>query len=77
MAFESLSAFIAMEGHGPYVWTCYAVFFLCLVALMLQSLRRRRALLDEYRRALAQRDRAAWDNARTAATFTRVDVPQD
>lgn len=76
MAFESLSAFIAMEGHGPYVWTCYAVFFLCLAGMMIQSLRRRRTLMENYRRALSQQQ-SAQEGTGTAASFTRVDITQN
>lgn len=25
--FDSFSAFLAMDGHGFYVWTCYALVF--------------------------------------------------
>lgn len=27
MYFESLNAFWNMAGHGPYVWSCYGLFF--------------------------------------------------
>lgn len=30
MAFDSFNAFLVMDGHGPYVWTCYGVFFLLM-----------------------------------------------
>ena len=44
MAFDSFSAFMVMEGHGPYVWSCYAAFFLLMIGLMVWSLRRRKAV---------------------------------
>lgn len=34
--FESLSDFLNMAGHGPYVWASYGVTFIVLVALVLQ-----------------------------------------
>lgn len=45
MAFDSVSAFLVMEGHGPYVWTCYAVFFLLTGWLAAWSLRERRRVI--------------------------------
>jgi len=30
MYFESLDALLNMAGHGPYVWSCYGLFFALL-----------------------------------------------
>jgi len=30
MYFESIADFIAMGGHGPYVWAAYGVSALCI-----------------------------------------------
>lgn len=79
MAFDSLTAFIAMEGHGPYVWTCYGVFFLLLGGLVYWSLRQRRQVMAAQRRELARApasNMAAGQRAR-AASFTRVNASQD
>lgn len=78
MAFDSFSAFIAMEGHGPYVWACYAVFVVLLGGLMIWSARRNRAVYDSCRRRLEQQQ-GSKDSARpkAVATFTRVEVSQD
>ncbi|HBM48570.1 MULTISPECIES: heme exporter protein CcmD [unclassified Marinobacter] len=78
MAFDSFSAFIAMEGHGPYVWACYAVFVVLLGGLMIWSARRNRAVYDSCRRRLEQQQ-GSKDSVRpkAAATFTRVEVSQD
>lgn len=43
--FESLAAFIAMGGHGPYVWISYAVTLLTLIWLVIAPIRGRRRLL--------------------------------
>lgn len=79
MAFESFSAFMVMEGHGPYVWACYAVFFLLMIGLMVWSLRRRNAAIEACRRGYElQAGRREQQAARgSAASFTRVHVPQD
>ncbi|MGM0767168.1 MAG: heme exporter protein CcmD [Pseudomonadota bacterium] len=79
MAFDSLTAFVVMEGHGPYVWTCYGVFFVLLGALVYWSLRQRRQVMAAQRRDL---DRAAAGQAATrrttaAASFNRVKDSQD
>lgn len=31
MIFESFSEFIAMDGHGPFVWGAYGIAFVVLV----------------------------------------------
>lgn len=79
MAFDSFSAFVVMEGHGPYVWTCYGVFFLLMIGLMVGSIRRRRAVLDLCRRGYQRQSADAADPGRgpAAASFTRVKVSQD
>ncbi|MCG7199207.1 heme exporter protein CcmD [Marinobacter pelagius] len=77
MAFDSFSAFIAMEGHGPYVWTCYGVFFVLMVGLMAWSRRRRSATMAACRRNYERQERGQQRAARPAATFTRVEVSQD
>ncbi len=50
MAFDSLQAFIVMEGHGPYVWACYIVFFILLGWLVAWSFSQRRRLQADQRR---------------------------
>lgn len=47
MQFDSLAEFIAMGGHGPYVWSVYAITTVVLVALVVAPLRRRRRFWAE------------------------------
>lgn len=49
MAFESFSAFITMDGHGPYVWTCYGVFFALFILLAWLSVAERRRVIRQQR----------------------------
>lgn len=82
MAFDSFGAFLAMEGHGPYVWACYGVFFLLMAVLMISSYRRRAAVLQSCRQHASGRTQRAQkpdsDTASAAAaSFARVDVSQD
>jgi len=79
MAFESFSAFLVMEGHGPYVWACYGVFFLLMIAMMVWSVRRRTAVIESCRRGYeVGRGGNEQPSARASgASFTRVNVSQD
>lgn len=47
MNFESFSAFLAMGGHGPYVWSCYALTLAVLLFNGLAPGRRQRRFLRE------------------------------
>lgn len=82
MAFDSFGAFLAMDGHGPYVWVCYGVFFILMALLMVGSYRRRSAVLQRCRQPAGCRSRPASkpNSARVpaaAASFTRIDISQD
>ncbi|MGP9830892.1 heme exporter protein CcmD [Marinobacter sp. NSM] len=78
MAFDSFSAFMVMEGHGPYVWVCYAVFAVLLGGLMIWSVKRNRVVLEDCRRRHETESRAsARAPGNASATFTRVEIPQD
>ncbi|BES71939.1 hypothetical protein RE428_29570 [Marinobacter nanhaiticus D15-8W] len=57
MAFDSLQSFWVMDGHGPYVWTCYIVFFAALIGLAVWSLGQRRQVIarQRWQHRLAQR----------------------
>ncbi|MDX1635840.1 MAG: heme exporter protein CcmD [Marinobacter sp.] len=59
MQFDSFQALLMMEGHGPYVWTCYAVFFVLMTALVVWSVRQRKALVRQQVRQEALRQRQA------------------
>lgn len=71
MAFDSLGAFVAMGGHGPYVWGCYIVFFLLSFVLIIWSRRQRQAALDGLARRQADAKQANY--GKTGADFARVD----
>ncbi len=48
--FDSFTDFIKMSGHGPYVWSCYALVVIALVYLCVVPLQRRKALFEQLRR---------------------------
>lgn len=52
MYFESLQAVLAMDGHGGFVWSAYAVTTVVLVAMVAAPLKRRKRLLREIGGAL-------------------------
>ncbi len=53
MAFKSFSEFLAMGGHGPYIWTAYGVtLLLILYILAAPVLRQRRFVREERQRQL-------------------------
>ena len=53
MSFDSFSAFLAMDGHGLYVWLCYGVGFVTLGLNWVSAHRACSSML----RQLAQRQR--------------------
>ncbi|ARN75444.1 heme exporter protein CcmD [Oceanicoccus sagamiensis] len=47
MQFDSLAAFMSMEGHGIFVWSVYAIAFVVLATLFLVPLRKNRQFFTE------------------------------
>jgi len=65
--FDSLQDFLQMSGHGPYVWSAYAVSIAFMLWLVASPLRRRRQILadvqrQQHREALRQSEDAVDDN---------------
>ncbi|WP_372966003.1 heme exporter protein CcmD [Marinobacter sp.] len=77
MAFDSFSAFIAMEGHGPYVWACYAVFVVLVAGTMFWSAKRHQNVCQMCKRSFEQPGSSSQEKPKAPATFTRVEVSQD
>ncbi|KPQ02480.1 heme exporter protein CcmD [Marinobacter sp. HL-58] len=75
MAFDSFGAFIAMEGHGPYVWSCYFVFFVLMGAIAFWSLRQRRFVIAQQRRRMNSTQ--VRNTSPAGASFTRIEPSQD
>lgn len=44
-AFENLSDFFLMNGHGPYVWSSYAITFTVIAIMTALPFMRRKALI--------------------------------
>jgi heme exporter protein D len=49
MYFENIAALIAMDGHGAFVWSAYAITAAVMVSLVVSPLQRKRRLLSDIR----------------------------
>ncbi|MDF1693401.1 MAG: heme exporter protein CcmD [Zhongshania sp.] len=58
MYFDSLGDFLAMDGHGPYVWFCYGVTAVVLGGLLWEA-RRRRQSAEQAVRTVVRRKQAS------------------
>ena len=65
MQFENLNALLAMDGHGPFVWSAYAIALIVLVAIAWLPLARQRRFLREQQQ-MAQRRHARSQSPTTA-----------
>lgn len=45
--FESIADFIAMNGHGTYVWASYAITFVVLVFLLVSPVLQKKAFVKQ------------------------------
>lgn len=52
MAFETLTDFIAMGKHGPFVWSAYGISFIVIVVNILAPIQRKKALMNEIKRKI-------------------------
>ena len=52
MYFDSFAQLWHMDGHGPYVWSAYAIVLLVLIGLVRAPLARRRRALERVRARL-------------------------
>lgn len=56
--FESAAAFWHMDGHGPYVWACYAATIIVFLALAIAPQLRKLRFVKQ-QRALVARQQAS------------------
>jgi len=57
MAFDSISAFLAMGGYGFYVWLSYGLTFLALILLIMNSMTKKNKILSSVAQRLAREER--------------------
>ncbi|WP_249976521.1 heme exporter protein CcmD [Vreelandella olivaria] len=81
MAFSSLNEFLAMGGHGPYVWAAWGVTALLIIVIVWHArLERRQLLRGLKRRARREKQQASNYSHRTAqapVTPAQGDVRDD
>lgn len=64
MAFSSLNDFLAMGGHGPYVWSAWAMALTLLLGSVWHARHERRQLIRQLqRRSRRERHHAAQGKA--------------
>jgi heme exporter protein D len=59
MQFDSFSALFAMEGHGVFVWSAYAIAVIILLALVIAPLRKKRRFFRDCALRLRREQAAA------------------
>lgn len=57
MYFESLSAAIAMDGHGGYVWSAYFISIVVIAVVLILPRRAEKRFFSELRGAVKRRER--------------------
>lgn len=62
--FESIADFIAMNGHGPYVWAAYAITFAVLIYLLVSPLLQKKTFIKQQQKI----QKLAQTNPATAQT---------
>ena len=71
MYFNNLEQLMLMGGHGPYVWSAFAVTIAALVWLVLAPIINHRALLKDVARDLQR------EQARQASTRSKPDISEE
>lgn len=74
MAFESLTDFLAMDGHGVYVWAAWGATGLLLVVLTIHARLEQRKVMQALRRKRRREQQAA---SATVSSDTLPDVLSD
>jgi heme exporter protein D len=65
MQFDSLNAIWEMGGHGPFVWSAYAIATITLIAIILAPLQRQRRFFNEQRGVERRNETRAQNNSVT------------
>jgi heme exporter protein D len=53
--FENFAGFMAMGGHGPYVWSCYAIALGVVLYNLITPLRANKRFQARWRRQLRRK----------------------
>ena len=72
MQFDSLAAALAMDGHGPYVWTVVVVSVVVIAGLLLAPASSSRRFLREQRTAMGRGAQGPAERAAPTAVIEEV-----
>ena len=75
MYFEDLTSFIRMGGHGPYVWSAYALGLIVMAWNILAPLMARKRILTQLQRQIGQQRRQNPERVRDTQTSQQQDLP--
>ncbi|WP_345415398.1 heme exporter protein CcmD [Halioxenophilus aromaticivorans] len=67
--FNSLSDFILMAGHGPYVWVCYLVTAVALGYLLISPVMAK----SQFLKSLARQERLAQAQPRASSSSNETE----
>lgn len=59
MSFESFSEFIAMGGHGFYVWLSYAIALIVIVINIVNPVRQKKKIVSDLVRRLRRENKSS------------------
>ncbi|KXJ51023.1 heme exporter protein CcmD [Neptuniibacter pectenicola] len=59
MSFESFSEFIAMGGHGFYVWLSYAIALIVIVINIVNPARQKKKIVSDLVRRLRRENKSS------------------
>ncbi len=71
--FDSLRQLFWMDGHGPYVWGCYAIALGAILFLVLSPLLKRRRFLRQLR-MVVRREQQLTANSVASGSGDTADV---
>lgn len=70
MYFESVSALLHMDGHGPYVWAAYGITVVVVLMLLIGPRRQQQRILQQLGAEMRRQQRAA-DLVKSADTASQ------
>lgn len=76
MQFDSFSDAMTMGGHGPYVWSAYAITLVVVIIILLRPIAATRRLQSEIRRASSGHSPQSMDSRNGNRAGEVVDAPQ-
>ena len=57
--FDSVAAFVAMGGHGPYIWAAYGVGLFAMTWLVVRPLHQKKRFVAQFPRSKGQTEESS------------------